>query len=141
VANVIFNGFKQYVMDGTIDLVNDTIRCALFTNSYTPDAEAHDNWGDLSGEASGGGYTSGGQALSGKAVTHDDVMDKGIFDADDAEWPGATLVNVRWAVLYKDAALPADRKLVGVWDLGADHSPTNVKFRVQWNATGILTLS
>jgi hypothetical protein len=35
-ADVIYNGSKNTLMKGGIDLVPDTIKVAFFTNSYMP---------------------------------------------------------------------------------------------------------
>jgi len=137
-ANVIANGFKQYIADGTINLGTDTIYAALFANGFTFDKDAHDTWADISGsEISGDGYPAGGVELTGKAVSHNDSSDKGVFDADDVVFPAVTLTNARYIVLYRHTG----GKLIGAWDLGANQSPAGVDFKVKWNAGGILTLS
>jgi hypothetical protein len=140
-ADVIYNGFKQFVADGTIDLQHDEIKCCLLTDAYTPDPDADDNYGDLTGECSGTNYDAGGQALSGQAVTHDDAADLGVFDAEDVTWPVLTVTDARWAVLYKNAVLEADRKLILAKDFGSSQNPIGVAFVVQWHADGILTFS
>jgi hypothetical protein len=141
-ADMLFNGFKQYLADGTIDLKNDTIKCALFPDTYTPDEDGDDNWDDIdTEEVSGTGYSAGGVALSTKTVTHLDDSDKGVFDADDVTFEGVTLSDVKWAVLYKDAVSATDRKLIGAWDIGGPHSPVAQDFVVKWNTGGILNFS
>lgn len=139
-ADTIYNGFFEYLASGVIDLVNHEIKCALFKSSYTPNKDAHDNWGDLSNECSGTGYTSGGQALTGKSVTHDDVADEGIFSSSNPLWTGVNLLAnpARYVILYKNAVAAADRKLIACFDLGEDKAPENVNFEVQWDAAGIL---
>jgi hypothetical protein len=137
-ADVIYNGFLQYKNDGTIDLKNDTIKVALFTSSYNPDRDAHDNWVDLSNECSGEGY-SGGIELQNKVVSHQDTGDLGKFTADAAAFGTLTVSDIKWAVLYKDAAAAADRKLIMAKDLSGPFSPVGVPFSVTWHADGILT--
>ena len=137
-ANEVYNGFLQYVVAGVIDLSSDTIKVALCSSSYTPNVDTHDDYGDLSNEVSGTGYTTGGAALANKTVTHNDTDNVGIFDADDLKWTTVTLTNIKWAVLYKDAVAEADKKLIAAIDLGAAQSPTGVDFQITWNADGIL---
>ena len=138
-ANVIFNGFKQYSNDGSINLELDTIKCALFDDTFVPDKDTMDNWDDISAsEISGTGYNAGGEEVINKVISHDDVSDKGIFDADDVNFPGVTLTDVRWAVLYKVGVTTA-AKLLGAWDFGANQNPVAVDLLVKWNAGGILT--
>lgn len=138
-ANVIFNGFKQYSNDGSINLESDTLKCALFGSAWTPDKDTMDNWDDISAdEISGTNYPTGGIEITGKSITHDDGSDKGIFDADDVNFPNVTLLNVRWAVIYKVGTTTA-AKLLGAWDFGANQNPVAVDLLVKWNAGGILT--
>lgn len=140
-ANSLANGFKQYLADGTINLLSSTIYCALFDSSFTPDVDAHDNWGDIkASEISGAGYTTGGAELTSKTVTHDDGTNKGVWDGADVVWASVTLTNARFAVLYKSTGVDATSKIIGFWDFGSNQSPTGVQFTVQWSASGIMTL-
>lgn len=53
------------------DLISDDLRMALVTSSYTPDADGHDFWNDVSAnEASGTGYTANGAALASKTLAY-----------------------------------------------------------------------
>ncbi len=139
-SNVIPNGLKQYLLDGTVNLQADPLYAALFDKNFVPDKRAMDNWGDIkANELAGQGYPSGGVALANKVASHDDNSDKGILDADDVTYLGITLADIRWVVVYKKAAQDADSKLVCFYDLGANQSPNNVDFIVKWNAGGLLT--
>jgi len=137
-ANVVYNSFKKFIMDGTIDLDSDTIKVALVTSSYTPDQDAHDYFDDVqSYEVSGDGYTAGGQALSNKSVTQDNTNDRGVFDADDVTWSNST-ITARGAVLYKDTGTASSSPLICYFDFGEDKSSNNGDFTIQWDADGIL---
>lgn len=141
-ANVIPNGLKQYLMDGTVDLKNDVFNGALFDKDFVPDKDSHDNWGDIkASELSGGNYPVGGVLVDNPVVTHDNDSDKGIFDADDVPFINITLTDIRWIVLYKVGATDADSKIACFYDLGANQSPGGVDFRIKWNAGGLLTMS
>lgn len=48
-----YNGFREYVGDGTIDLDDDTFQVALYGAGYTPDVANHVDTGDLSDVCSG----------------------------------------------------------------------------------------
>jgi hypothetical protein len=140
-ANLIFNGFKQYQADGTINLESDTLKVALFDKNFVPDRDTMDNWGDISAsELSGANYVTGGNELTGKTFSHDDANDKGIMDANDVTYTNVTLVDVRWAVVYK-VAVGTAAKLIGAWDFGANQNPVTVDLVVKWNAGGLLTWS
>jgi hypothetical protein len=140
-ASVIYNSFKRDIMNGSIDLDTDTIKCALVTSSYTPDQDAHDNYDDITNEvANGNGYTTGGQALANKAVTADNTDNEGVFDADDVTWSAST-ITARGAVLYKDTGTPSSSKLICYVDFLADYSSNNGNFTIQWASEGILNLN
>ncbi len=139
-ADVIFNSFKKGLMDGSLDLANDTIKVMLVTSSYSPDADLHDFKDDVTGEVSGAGYTAGGEALSNKSVTQDNTDDEGVFDADDVTWANST-ITARGAVIYKDTGVAGTSPLICYIDFGADKSSDNADFTIQWNSEGILNLN
>jgi hypothetical protein len=139
-ADVIYNSFKKSLLDGSLDLAGDTIKVALVTSGYAPDADAHDYFDDITNEAAGTGYTAGGATLSGKSVTQDNTDDEGVFDADDVTWTGST-ITARGAVLYKDTGAAATSPLICYIDFGADKSSDGADFTIQWNAEGILNLN
>lgn len=139
-ADVIFNAFKKYIMNGSIDLDTDTIKVALVTSSYTPDQDAHDFFNDVTNEVVGTGYTAGGATLANKAVTQDNTDNEGVFDADDVTWSTST-ITARGAVLYKSrGGLSSADELIAYLDFGSDKVSTNGDFTIAWNAEGILNL-
>ena len=140
-ADVIFNSFKRDIMNGSLDLDTDTIKVMLVTSAYTPDQDAHTKRSDVTNEASGAGYSSGGAALANKAVSADNTDNEGVFDADDVTW-GSSTITARGAVLYKSrgGASSAD-ELICYIDFGADKASSAGNFTVTWNAEGILNLN
>lgn len=139
-ASAIYNSFKRDIMNGAIDLDTDTIKVALVTSSYTVDIDAHDNFDDITNEVSGTGYTAGGAALATKTVTANNTTDKGVFDADDTAWTSST-ITARGAVIYKSTGTASTSKLICYVDFGSDQVSSSGTFTIQWNASGILTLS
>ncbi|MGD2079966.1 MAG: hypothetical protein PVJ36_02395 [Nitrospirota bacterium] len=139
-ADVIFNSFKKSLMDGSLDLANDTIKVMLVTSGYTPDADLHDFRDDVTNEVSGTGYTAGGAALSNKSVIQDNADDEGVFDADDVTWSNST-ITARGAVVYKDTGAASTSPLICYIDFGADKSSEGADFTIQWNAEGILNVN
>lgn len=128
------------VLDATQLAVNtgsDTFKCAMITNSSTPDFDSHDHWSDLSAnEVSGTGYTAGGVALT--SVTLTGASGTITFDAADVSWTTSTISSARAAVVYDDT-LTSD-PLVCLVDFGGDYSSANGTFSITWNASGIWTL-
>jgi hypothetical protein len=137
------NGKAAMLGDGTdaIDFENDTIKAVLVTAAYTPNADTHQYYSDITNEvANGNGYTTGGQALANKAVTQDDTGDKAVFDSDDPTWASASF-TARAVILYKDTGTGSTSPLIGYWDFGADKVSSGGSFVVQVNAAGWLDLT
>lgn len=138
-----YDSFYEAIGDGTLDLDTDTLKLALFTSSYSPSASGDTAYSGLSGEhANGNGYTTGGQALS--SVTWSQSAGTATLDAADVVWTASGgSITARYAVLYSDTASGND--LIGYFLL--DDTPDDVTatdgntLTVQWNASGILTLS
>lgn len=140
-ATVIYNSFKQKIMNGSIDLDTDTIKVALVTNSYTPDQDAHDFFDDVTNEVSGTGYTAGGATLANKTVTADNTDNEGVFDADNVTWTTATITSARYAIVYKSTGTAATSPLIAAIDLGQDYSTSGGDFTLTWNSEGIINIT
>jgi len=137
-ANIIYNKFKEYIGDDTIDLDNDVFKVALLTNSHIPSAGYH-LFGDVSSnEISGAGYTAGGVALTN--ITWGESGD-GIsyFDADNPTWSNATFI-ARYAVIYDDTTTSPLDALVCMYDFSADQQVNQGIFTLTFNSLGILKI-
>jgi len=139
-ADVIYNSFKRDIMNGSIDLDTDTINLLLVTSTYTPDQDAHTKHSDVTNEVTGGGYSAGGSALAGKAVTVDNTDNEGVFDANDVTWSTST-ITARGGVLYKNRGTSTLDELIAYIDFGADKISSGGDFTVSWNSEGILNLN
>lgn len=140
-ANVIYNAFKKNIMNGGIDLDTNTIKVALVTSSYTPNADTHEDMADVTNEvANGNGYTTGGAELANKAVTADTTDDEGVFDADDVTWSNST-ITARGAVIYKSTGTAANDLLIAYIDFGSDKVSASGNFVIAWADEGIINLN
>jgi hypothetical protein len=144
----LYSSFRKYIMDGTVNLSSDTIKCMLVTSDYTPSV-AHDILADVTASptpevADGDGYSTGGAEITGKAVTNTDSPSQGIFDATDLVWTALTK-TFRYGIIYsvKSVGSPAIvNPLIGyiLFDATpADVALTSTNFTIQWNANGIIT--
>ena len=118
-----------------------TLKLALMTTSYTFD-ETDVYFSDLSGEASGTGYTSGGQAVDNVTVTQSDGNDGAIIDYDAETFSTITVSNVNGCVLYFDTGTPSTSKLVEYKQF-TEGAQTIVAgdFTVTPNATGVTLIA
>lgn len=133
------------IMDGTIDLLTDTIKVILVNSSYTYDAD-HDFADDVSAnELSGTGYTggfngSGRKTLASKTVTNDTANDRVEFDAADLTWTGINAGTIGGAVLVKETTNDAASRIIAFLD------PINLATNggdvtVVWDSQGLLQWS
>jgi hypothetical protein len=124
-----------------IDLDSDTLKVMLCTSAYTPDQDAHRYKSDVTNEITGTGYTAGGATLSSVQVAYTGASNLVSLDSADAQWTSATF-TARVAVLY-DATPASDstRPLIGYILFDADIPVTNSTFTLQWDSSGIATIS
>lgn len=145
-----YDGFKEYLGEGYIDLDGDNLKMALFLSTSNAATLTNNVYGDLTNElANGNGYLTGGIALTG--VTWTRFGGTTTFDANDPTLTasGGTL-TFRFAVIYVDKTITAPtgtvtRPLICFSLL--DNTPADVSvasgntLTFQMNASGILTLS
>jgi len=140
-ASVIYNTFKQRLMDGEIDFDNDQFYVCLLSNAYTANIDTQNVYSDISAnEISGPGYVAGGTLLTGVTVTINLVSDKAILDANDVTWATST-ITARYCNIYKHSGTSSTSWLVATFDFGSDKSSSSGDFTVQWNASGIIDLT
>lgn len=142
-TNTLFDSFRKYIGDGTIDWDTDTIKLALVTSGYTFSA-AHTIWGDVSANevANGAGYTTGGLALTTKAVTMSGANAK--YTADNALFSALTK-TFRRGIVYKSGTtngiVNALVCAILFDDTPADIVITGVDFTTSWNANGVVRMT
>lgn len=140
-ASLIYNNAKEAFLNGDIDLTSDTIKLALVTSAYTPDADAHDFWDDVSANevANSGTYSAGGATLA-VTVSQDNTDDEGVFDATDVSFTSAT-ITARYAVIYKSTGTAGTSALIALIDFGSNQTSTAGTFTITFAAEGIVNLN
>jgi hypothetical protein len=137
----IYTIHKADLMNGNVDLVNDTIYVALLDDAH-PDAAgdllADDTWADVSvNEISGTGYTAGGAAMSGTRSVTEAATTYWDTDADQS-WTSATFST--WnAVIYDQTVGP--NNLICTIDFGGEQQVTGGTFTIQWHVNGITSIA
>lgn len=141
VSAKLYGLFIESLFNQEIDINTDTLKTMLCSSAYVPNQDTHRYKSDVTNEISGAGYTAGGVGLTDVTVVYDPSTHKLTFDADDAQWTGATF-TARYAVIY-DATPAGDssRALIGFVDFGADISVSAGAFTVSWASTGICSVS
>lgn len=145
----VYDLAKKYLLDGTIDLDDTTNwKMALFTSASNADTlgSGIDVYGDLTNEvANGDGYTTGGEAVAGEALSVSTGTTT--FDLDNVVWTASGAgITARSAVVYKNATVNSIVKPVLMTCL-LDSTPADVSasagntLTVAINASGALTLT
>lgn len=142
-ASGIYTIHKADLMNGNVDLVNDTIYVALMDNVHTADPAdllADDTWADVSANemtnTAGTSYTAGGDVMSGtKSVTEAATT---YWDTDaDQSWTTATFTAYH-TVIYDSTV--TDNLICSI-DFGGPQTVTAGTFTIQWHANGIISLA
>jgi len=137
----MYNSARAYIGDGTIDLNSHTFKVMLTSNSYTPSA-AHTQKSNVTNEvANGNGYTSGGETLT--SVTFNYSGTTATWDADDVSWTGSvgSIGPFRIAVIYDDTASNDELVCYCILDSADITVTAGSTFTIQFNASGILSLT
>lgn len=151
------NRTKRELLNGSIDLADDTIKVALFndTTDYSFDADAHEFVDDILddgttaeefGEDGGTGYSR--KTLANPSTSQDDTDDEGVFDADDLSWDELDGETIQGIIVYRqvgdDDTSPEDDDVITVIDdSDADDLPLSTngsQVDLNWAAEGIVTL-
>jgi hypothetical protein len=94
-ASLIYNKFKEKLMEGWISLDSDTIKVALVTSSYSPDKDTDEYFDDVTWESTWTWYTAWWDAIENKTITLDTTNNWVTFDWDDVIWSSAS-VSAAW---------------------------------------------
>lgn len=127
-----YNAMDELLNDNLPDLDDSgtVVRCALLTDSYSPDLENDETFADVSGDEvpDGDGYSSDGTELTNKSLSVDS-SGRTVFDADDAVWENST-IDARYAVVYEESS----DVLLTLVDFEEELSSQDGDFRVEWHS-------
>jgi hypothetical protein len=116
--------FKAELYEGIHDLIDDTIKIALF--NANADLTASTTAYSTNQEVTGTGYTAGGNTLTGATVRSSGTTAYVSFD--NTTWSGASF-TCRGALIYNSSK--ADRS-VAVLNFGSDKIVTNGTLTVEF---------
>jgi len=143
-TNNLYDLVKEKLMDGTIDLDNDTFQVLLTTSAYTPNQATHDFVDDITNEVTGNGYAR--QTLTSvQWVTSGGANGQMKFDAANPVWTasGGSIVARYW-VLFKNTGSDATSPLMAYGlldDTPADVTTTDGNtLTLNVNANGFFTV-
>jgi hypothetical protein len=116
--------FKAELYEGIHDLIDDTIKIALF--NANADLSASTTVYSTNQEVTGTGYTAGGNTLTGATVRSSGTT--AFVSFDNTTWSGASF-TCRGALIYNSSK--ADRS-VAILNFGSDKIVTNGTLTVEF---------
>jgi DeoR/GlpR family transcriptional regulator of sugar metabolism len=132
ITTAMCNSFKQELLGGTHDLDTDSIKLALIKATPTGTYNASTtNYSDVTGnsdEASGTGYSAGGQVLDGAAISLDSST--AIVDFTDEVFSNVT-VSADGCIIYNASQ---GNKAIAVIDFGGTVSATAGDLTIEFPA-------
>lgn len=122
-ADKLYPKFKENILSGDIDMINDTIKLALVDTAYVYD-DAHGYYSSVIAHVVGVPVV-----LLNKSVIN------GVFDADDINFINLTGADIGAYVLYQDVGSTIASKLIMyVDDIGSfPFSPAGLDVYVMFN--------
>lgn len=134
---VVFPEAKKLELNNSLDLLNNTIKAALFESDVTNEPDpATDVYLSNVANSEVSGYTRA--TLASKAVTKDG--DAGKFACGDLLFAGVTSSKVRHVILFKDTGDDATSPILIWFDRGSDKVLSNQNFRLVIPSLGLLRL-
>lgn len=117
---LIPNATKKKFLDGSFDLVNDTLKGMLLTASHTTNIDTQEFADDISANevSSSGSYTAGfGNriTLSSKTTSQDDTDDEGVFDFADIQVTSFT-GSPAFLAIIKEVTDDSDSPVIAIED-------------------------
>lgn len=139
----VFEEFALQLGQELHTLASDTLKLGIVDGTLAPTAaDATPAWGDYSANevGTGGGYVAGGITLSG--VTWTEAA--GVATLDDSgnialAQNASGFTDGYWGILYNSSA--AGSQAIGFLDLGGPVSEVAGPIAINWNASGILTVT
>ncbi len=122
------NSFKEELLGGVHDLDTDSLKIALIKGSHSGTyGAATTNYSDVTGntdEATGAGYTAGGQVLDSATITLSGST--AFVDFADEVFSNAT-VSADGAIIYNSSQ---SNKAIAVFNFGSTVTSTNGDFTI-----------
>lgn len=129
-ASLVYNSALDDLAKGNIDFNSDTFKVMLMKSQYIPNKDTHSKRSDLTNEATGTNYVSGGKPTN-VTITKDLTNDRLDIYIDRVYWEHST-ISASGAVIYKArGGLASADELVAYVDFNNTINSINQKFTVE----------
>lgn len=140
-ASGAYQSAKKGLLDRatvSIDYDTDALKVLLVSADQSGNLNTHDFRDDITQEVTGTNYTAGGVALASVTVTASGGV--ATFDAADVTYSNVTIAAIRGSIVYKNVGTAATDPLA-IWHDHGAQSVTGANYVIQWNASGLMTIS
>lgn len=147
VTSHLYTMASKSLVDKILDLDSDALKVLLlssYTIGGTQDSAQFVNQVVTAGVgvevAAGGGYATGGLALSGVTFTKSGHVYT--LDFNDPLWTPNTTITASHAVFYDSTpGSYATDPLIAFWDFGGSQASSSADFKLTVDVTGLLTMT
>lgn len=115
-----------------------TVKAMLLTDSYVVDLTDQYRADVTASEVTGTGYTAGGVAVTGLAVTRDDANGRLVVVLDDVSFGTIDVANIGAIVLYVDTGSSATDVLIGIDVFGTTSATGSDTYTYLVNTDGFM---
>lgn len=124
-ANALYDGGREGILDGTISVSSAAVQALLATAGYTPNAATHRNVSDVGS----GNIVARSSAFTTKTET------AGVFDTADITFPAVTGSAAPYIILYVNSGTDSTSRLIGIIDTatGLPVTPNGGDITVTWD--------
>lgn len=130
---------KKSLAQKLVDWEDDTIKVSLHTSTYAVNQDTHDFQDDLTNEVTATGYTAGGVAITGTALTYDAGTNTLKYDGDNVAWTITGSLIFRYAAIYDSTpGTTATNPLLGYIDFEEDQVIVDGTLTFNFSTDGIL---
>lgn len=139
----VFTKFADALGQKTVDMDSDTFKVMLLS-AYTPAQDTHKFVSDVLGagtEASGTGYTTGGQTLSSLSWTQSAHVYTWTFANPSWTTTGGSLAAAYAIFFDSTPGSNATNPVACYWDFGGTQTSANGTFTLTMNGSGLLTVT
>lgn len=148
-SNFVYNLAKKLILDGTLNLLNDTLKVMLVNSNYTPNPDH--TYADMGGaadpvdcEVDGANYVrgwggSGRIVISSKTLEIDNTNDQVKFKGSNPTWAAINVGTIAGAILIKEGASDDTQTVLIAWfDSGFPITTSGSDVTIKWSDNGII---
>jgi hypothetical protein len=132
---------KMFIDTAGQSLEAETHKALLVLDAYTHNYDTHDFRDDITNEATGTAYTTGGVTITTTEITvGSPAVGTLKYDHDDVSWAASTIANAMALVGYFNVGSAATDQLVYLLDFVTAVTTSAGLLLVQINANGVFNL-